>query len=113
MLQACQGNKLMKGQEVDVPDVVPTNRCRRVEIIPDEADFLLMLSTCPGYVSVRNIMHGSHFVQQLIATIKQHSGCSIMEIATTVCNRVSQKDFGGYHQVPCLRSTLRKSVILN
>ncbi len=103
----------MKGQVVDVPDVVPANRSRRLEIIPDEADFLLMMSTCPGYVAVRNIINGSHFIRELIATIRQQPGCSIMDIATTVCNKVSQMDFGGYHQVPCLRSTLRKKMVLH
>ncbi|XP_046572041.1 caspase-3-like [Haliotis rubra] len=110
-IQACQGDKFMKGLETDVPDVVP--RPRRVEIIPDEADFLLMMSTCPGYVALRNIVEGSHFMQELIATIKGSSGWTMMEIAIKVCNRVSRKDFNGYKQVPCLRSTLRKAVILH
>ncbi|XP_071108634.1 caspase-3-like [Haliotis cracherodii] len=110
-IQACQGDKFMKGLETDVPDVVP--RPRRVEIIPDEADFLLMLSTCPGYVALRNIVEGSHFMQELISTIKGSSGWTMMEIAIKVCNRVSRKDFNGHKQVPCLRSTLRKSVILH
>ncbi|XP_067649315.1 caspase-3-like [Haliotis asinina] len=109
-IQACQGDKFMMGLETDVPDVVP--RPRRVEIIPDEADFLLLMSTCPGYVALRNIVEGSHFMQELISTIRGSAGWNMMEIATKVCNRVSRKDFNGYKQVPCLRSTLRKAVIL-
>ena len=44
-----------------------------VETVPDEADFLLAMSTVPGHVSFRSKSDGSWFITSLVRVLEQHA----------------------------------------
>lgn len=75
-IQACQGNNYQKA----VPDkagleqqhdVLEEDSSSRRKYIPDEADFLLGMATVKNYVSYREPMHGTWYIQSLCRSLKE------------------------------------------
>ncbi|XP_029309544.1 caspase-8-like isoform X2 [Cottoperca gobio] len=116
LIQACQGSKkqlgvLSKGLQAD--DADPSS------FLPEEADFLIAMATVEDCISIRHKIHGSWFVQSVCQQLKE--GCPWSKDITTllykVNNEVSQKE-GGFQpgavkQMPEVRLTLRKSLVLS
>lgn len=121
LIQACQGEKDAKndvyhgGVEEDLEDDAGPSL-----YFPEEADVLVAVATVEGYLSYRNTVKGSWFIQSLCQQLKE--GCSrsddIHSILQRVNNEVGQKEGfipipGRKKQMPEIRYTLRKKLILS
>ncbi|XP_062336943.1 caspase-8-like [Osmerus eperlanus] len=128
ILQACQGSKVQSGVQVDSAekeeemetDTVPGSTSQQPYYIPEEADFLKAFSTVETYVSFRDGVEGSWFIQSLCKQLE--IGCTrgddILTIFTRVNNEVSLKEAakaepGKKKQMSELKSTLRKTLIFH
>ncbi|XP_017547818.1 caspase-8 isoform X1 [Pygocentrus nattereri] len=84
------------------------------ESIPSGADFLLAMSTVPNFVSYREKMSGTWFIQSLCKNLQQlvPRGVDLLSILTQVNNDVSSKTdkTGQKKQIPQPEFTLRKRV---
>lgn len=118
-IQACQGNNYHKA----VPDkagleqqhdVLEEDSSSRRKYIPDEADFLLGMATVKNYVSYREPMHGTWYIQSLCRSLKERCprGDDILSILTGVNYDVSEKDDWNNRakQMPQPTFTLRKKL---
>ncbi|XP_056313606.1 caspase-22 [Danio aesculapii] len=100
-IQACRGEKIQS--KVMVADCLGGSRTQkpgRVSVsIPKDSDFLIARSTVEGYVSIRDEIRGSWFIQSLCENLKEGSkrGHDILSILTKVNNDVSLKE--GYLEV--------------
>lgn len=115
-IQACRGNKLDEGVEIDssagvVSPVVPRKS-------PTMADFLIVNSTVPGYASIRHTGNGSWFIQTLVDVLNKNSqGMDLLHMMTLVNQKVasmisasSSLSLDQKKQMPCVTSTLTKNV---
>lgn len=115
-IQACRGNKLDEGVEIDssggvVSTVVPQKS-------PTMADFLIVYSTVSGYASIRHPGNGSWFIQTLVDVLNQNSQrMDLLSMMTLVNDTVANKISASYlsfmdqkKQMPCVTSTLTKNV---
>ncbi|XP_029380728.1 caspase-8-like [Echeneis naucrates] len=109
-IQACQGNKTHRG--VSLKDLEAD--CSGSSI-PEEADVLVTTATIEDYVSFRHPKYGSWFVQSLCEQLEE--GCpkkeEIQSILLRVNNQVSQKEASERKQMPEVRHTLRKKLVLS
>uniref|UniRef100_A0A3B3TID4 Caspase family p20 domain-containing protein n=1 Tax=Poecilia latipinna TaxID=48699 RepID=A0A3B3TID4_9TELE len=68
LIQACQGDKIQRGVlQKDAEEDSLTS-------IPEEADFLVAVSTVEDHVSFRDKTNGSWFIQSVCEQLKLHSG---------------------------------------
>ncbi|KAG9464343.1 hypothetical protein GDO78_020089 [Eleutherodactylus coqui] len=82
--------------------------------IPTEADFLYHYATFPGHVAYRT-RDGSWFVKSLCDLLKEYwNEKDLLQILTLVNNKVATKyeTRKEEKQMPCVVSTLRKSLYL-
>ncbi|XP_014853085.1 PREDICTED: caspase-8-like isoform X2 [Poecilia mexicana] len=113
LIQACQGDKIQRGVlQKDVEEDSLTS-------IPEEADFLVAVSTVEDHVSFRHPIDGSWFIQSVCEQLRLHcpSGEDITSILLRVNNMVGQKEgsicVGLKKQAPEVKFTLRKKLILS
>ncbi|XP_040910305.1 caspase-8-like isoform X2 [Toxotes jaculatrix] len=115
LIQACQGTQSQRG--VLAKDLEPDDDSS--PFIPEEADVLVALATVEDHVSFRHKTDGSWFVQSVCQQLKEHCprGEEITAILQRVNNEVSQKEAsktpGAAKQIPEVRFTLRKSLVLS
>ncbi|VDM50072.1 unnamed protein product [Toxocara canis] len=80
---------------------------------PIEADILVSYATTPGYVSWRNSMKGSWFVQSICEVFSKYAkNTDILSMLTMVNKRVAEafeSSSGAYKQIPDHSSRLRRS----
>uniref|UniRef100_G1QAH7 Caspase 10 n=1 Tax=Myotis lucifugus TaxID=59463 RepID=G1QAH7_MYOLU len=112
-IQACQGGEIQSSVSIEADAVNPELvEPPLQESVPVEADFLLGLSTVPGYVSFRHKTEGSWYIQSLYNYLKhlvpRHE--DLLSILTAVNNDVSRRG-GTKKQIPQPYFTLRKKVI--
>ncbi|XP_075464771.1 caspase-8-like isoform X2 [Ascaphus truei] len=116
-IQACQGKETQKAAcvEADANVPRPVERRRYVQTIPDQADFLLGMSTVDGYSSFRHVTKGTWYIQALCENLAKSvpRGEDILSILTKVNQDVSLKEDrdGKKKQMPMPAYTLRKKII--
>ncbi|XP_049628638.1 caspase-3-like [Suncus etruscus] len=115
IIQACRGTTLDSGIQADSgseEDMV----CQK---IPVEADFLYAYSTPPGYLSWRNDMDGTWFIQSLCSMLKLYADkLEFMHILIRVNQKVAKEyesfstdvAFHKKKQIPSIVSMLRKEL---
>ncbi|KAK2888973.1 hypothetical protein Q8A67_014348 [Cirrhinus molitorella] len=121
-IQACQGKEAQKGvlmkdgQENPIEEGIfeEDSHTATSHSVPVDADFLIGIATVESYRSFRHIKDGSIFIQELCNQLE--SGCpkkeDIHSILTKVNNIVSAKILQGCKQMPEVRYTLTKTLIL-
>lgn len=100
-IQACQGDKLDSG--VTMNNHLQTDGESLMSYkIPIHADFLIACSTVPGFVSWRNEITGSCFIQNLCDQLNQQG--KLLDIMTllTIVNRNVAIDFESMSDDPAL-----------
>ncbi|VDK24838.1 unnamed protein product, partial [Anisakis simplex] len=82
-------------------------------VIRDVADILISYATTPGYVSWRNSMKGSWFIQSICEVFsKRAKDTDILAMLTMVNKRVAEafeSTSGAYKQIPDHSSRLRRN----
>ncbi|KAK2162969.1 hypothetical protein LSH36_88g00021 [Paralvinella palmiformis] len=120
IIQACRGDQLDHGVEVQSDSEVPIEE--KVYRIPVEADFVYAYSTVAGYYSWRNSTKGSWFIQAMCKMLKQHAyNMNFVQILTRVNYEVayefesnaSKESMNKKKQVPSIVSMLTKDLIFN
>uniref|UniRef100_A0A8C5KQI9 Caspase-8 n=1 Tax=Jaculus jaculus TaxID=51337 RepID=A0A8C5KQI9_JACJA len=118
-IQACQGDSFQKAipVETDLEQKdfsLEADSSSPKRYIPDEADFLLGMATVNRYVSYREPMRGSWYIQSLCQNLRERcpQGDDVLTILTEVNYEVSSKDdiknMG--KQMPQPTFTLRKKL---
>uniref|UniRef100_A0A3Q3WWQ6 Caspase-8 n=1 Tax=Mola mola TaxID=94237 RepID=A0A3Q3WWQ6_MOLML len=115
LFQACRGREEQQGV---LQKYLQTDDHHSLSI-PEEADFLVVMSTVEDYVSFRHPIDGSWFIQSLCQQLKE--GCprgdDMMTILQRMNDEVSQKEAssqpGRRKQMPEVRFTLRKGLFLS
>ncbi|KAK2501107.1 hypothetical protein MC885_009432 [Smutsia gigantea] len=118
-IQACQGDNFQRGIVVETDskqkeDYLEMDSSFQKRYIPDEADFLLGMATVNNYVSYRNPVEGTWYIQSLCQSLRERCprGEDILAILTKVNFEVSNKDdrknMG--KQMPQPTFTLRKKL---
>ncbi|CAH1646182.1 unnamed protein product [Spodoptera littoralis] len=120
MFQACQGEEYDNG--ITLQRKIETDGWYEPHKIPSHPDFLLVLSTVPGYFAWRNSDHGSWFIQALYEelTYTAEDPIDILTLLTFVCQKVAlnfesntSEDASNYKkQVPCFSSMLTRRLVL-
>ncbi|KAK3543695.1 hypothetical protein QTP70_027134 [Hemibagrus guttatus] len=123
-IQACQGHKeqepafLQSDGFKDTLDKETGFFCDAEvprEAIPVGADYLVAMATVPGFVSFREKVRGTWFIQSLCEKLKQlvPSGIDLLSILTEVNKDVSRKadKSGTRKQMPQPEFTLTKRVV--
>ncbi|KAG8432688.1 hypothetical protein GDO86_017073 [Hymenochirus boettgeri] len=114
-IQACQGNQPQPASNIESDAKVPEETKPYVENIPQDADFLLGMSTVDGYASYRDRNKGSWYIQalckNLVEMVPRHE--DILSILTKVNKDVSKMEHseGRKKQMPQPSYTLRKKLI--
>uniref|UniRef100_A0A3B4B880 Caspase-8 n=1 Tax=Periophthalmus magnuspinnatus TaxID=409849 RepID=A0A3B4B880_9GOBI len=124
-IQACQGSSYQKGslpfapkkEDITEPKTLEADAGPvQGETVPDDADFLLGMSTVPEYRSFRSITTGSIYIQelckQLNTSAKSVEMDDILSILTRVNRNVSKGVYMNYKQMPEPKYTLTKKVVL-
>lgn len=93
--------------------------CTHIESTFVEAhkvDVMMMHSTQPGYVSIRDINQGSWFIQALCTEFHKWkhdpNGKDLMQILQSVIRLVSSHDIYGEKQTPVITSSLTRTFII-
>ncbi|EYC28085.1 hypothetical protein Y032_0008g327 [Ancylostoma ceylanicum] len=128
-IQACRGDRRDTGvtfmDQVDAPRQDPDGpfglfKCIRAPPVvettslrPRESDFLIAYATPPTYVSWRNSLRGSWFVQAICEVFAKHAcDMDILQLLTTVNRRVADcfqtSCSASYKQMPEFHSRLLK-----
>ncbi|XP_043097683.1 caspase 8, apoptosis-related cysteine peptidase, like 1 isoform X2 [Puntigrus tetrazona] len=121
-IQACQGNEAQQG--VWMADGQENTREEGTfeedshtgasHSIPKDADFLIGIATVERYKSFRHTKDGSIFIQELCKHLE--SGCrkkeDILSVLTKVNRIVSSRILQGCKQMPEVRYTLTKTLVL-
>ncbi|CAH0701920.1 unnamed protein product [Spodoptera exigua] len=120
MFQACQGDKYDDG--ITLKRETETDGWYEPHKNPVHPDFLLVLSTVPGYFAWRNRDRGSWFIQALYEelTYTAEDPIDILTLLTYVCQKVAlnfqsetSNDVTNYKkQVPCISSMLTRRLVL-
>uniref|UniRef100_A0A3B4Z144 Caspase-8-like n=1 Tax=Stegastes partitus TaxID=144197 RepID=A0A3B4Z144_9TELE len=114
LIQACQGTGKQRG--------VPHNGLEDDSggrYIPEAADVLVAIATVEDYVSMRHIIDGTWFIQSLCQQLRERCprGEDLITILHHVNNEVGQKEVpkepGAVKQMPEVRFTLRKKLVLS
>lgn len=116
-IQACQGNLEQQAVVIqsDGPSEVCSDAVKLKESIPNDADFLMGMATVPSFVSYRDKINGTWFIQALCKNLVQlvpHEW-DLVSILTKVNADVSEKtDLHGIKkQMPQPAFSLRKKVV--
>ncbi|XP_070774488.1 caspase-3-like [Enoplosus armatus] len=115
LIQACQGGRMQRGvlfEDLQADDSHSLS-------IPVEADVLVAISTVEDYKSIRHRIDGSWFIQSVCQQLRE--GCLRGEDITTILHRVNNEvgqkegssEPGGAKQMPEVRFTLRKTLVLS
>ncbi|XP_071348722.1 caspase-8-like [Trachinotus anak] len=111
LIQACQGGQIQHGvlsKDLEADDSPSP-------FIPEEADVLVAIATVEDHAAFRHTVDGSWFVQSVCQQLKER--CPRGEDITTILHRVnsevSQKEAGAAKQIPEVRFTLRKKLVLS
>ncbi|XP_053740216.1 caspase-8-like [Synchiropus splendidus] len=113
LIQACQGRLMQRG--VLLADLLEDS-CETS--IPEKTDFLVAMATVEDYAALRHRVEGSWFIQTLCQELMAGSqrADDFLSILLRVINGVSRKEgssqVGAVKQVPEVRFTLRKSLVL-
>ncbi|XP_012781187.2 caspase-8 isoform X1 [Ochotona princeps] len=119
-IQACQGDKYQKGVPVAIDSeqqeaYLEMDSLSPKRYVPDEADFLLGMATVNNYVSYRNLLEGTWYIQSLCKSLEERCplGEDILTILTKVNYQVSIKDAGEKKekQMPQPTFTLTKKLL--
>ncbi|XP_050966854.1 caspase-8 [Labeo rohita] len=117
LIQACRGPKIQSKVRVaeDVLGGQPGEKSENVfYTISQSSDFLIALSTVEEYLSIRDEIKGSWFIQCLCKYLKEGSerGLDILKILTEVNDDVSRMEVEGknYKMTPAIYFTLRKTL---
>ncbi|NWV10643.1 CASPA protein, partial [Ptilonorhynchus violaceus] len=117
-IQACQGTDIQRPVYVDaqIPVVPSTQQSFSLsESIPEEADFLLGMSTVDGCVSIRHPEKGTWYIQSLCSKLQLlvPRGEDILSILTEVNADVARRvsPSGTMKQMPQPAYTFRKKFI--
>ncbi|XP_077283548.1 caspase-1-like [Arctopsyche grandis] len=133
-IQACQGTQQDEGlrlvkiakteqnQSMNA-DVQDSTSCAELELnetstyeLFNIADFLLVFSTIPNYVSWRSKTFGAWFIQALIEKIEMHGNDADLLLLLTLVNQKVSVDFETYEnkrkQVLRIHSTLTRLLVL-
>ncbi|XP_040840372.1 caspase-8-like isoform X1 [Ochotona curzoniae] len=119
-IQACQGDKYHKGVPVETDSeqqeaYLEMDSLSPKRYVPDEADFLLGMATVNNYVSFRNLLEGTWYIQSLCKSLEERCplGEDILTILTKVNYQVSKKDAGEKKekQMPQPTFTLTKKLL--
>ncbi|NXU86834.1 CASPA protein, partial [Xiphorhynchus elegans] len=117
-IQACQGTKRQHPVSVEADARVPESSSTQQSIslcesIPEDADFLLGLSTVDGCVSFRDTQQGGWYIQALCRNLQLlvPRGEDILSILAEVNDDVASRDNNGAKQMPQPAYTLRGKVI--
>ncbi|KAI1901285.1 hypothetical protein AGOR_G00032740 [Albula goreensis] len=117
-IQACQGFKVQRPVHIAPDNMnITADAIAPRDSIPEGADFLLAMSTVPKYVSFRDLIEGTWFIQSLCQNLLEMvpRGKNLLDILTEVNNDVSRMSMtdesGTWKQMPQPQYTLRKSVV--
>ncbi|NXM71561.1 CASPA protein, partial [Serilophus lunatus] len=115
-IQACQGGKVQCPVYIDGPESSSMQKDVSLsESIPEDADFLLGMSTVDGYASIRHPLQGSWYIQSLCEKLQLlvPRGEDILSILTEVNKDVARRvaNKGTVKQMPQPAYTLRKKFI--
>lgn len=91
IIQACQGGNLTKGVELEKKyDADCDESNDNCYWIPNDADFLLIYATPPGFSSWRNPVSGSWFIESFCAELKENgTKMELLKLMTRVLRRVA------------------------
>nr|XP_019960946.1 PREDICTED: caspase-8-like [Paralichthys olivaceus] len=115
LIQACQGKQIQLGvlsKDLEADDSTSP-------FIPEGADVLVAIATVEECVSFRHPIDGSWFIQSVCQQLKE--GCPRHDDINTILNRVNNevsqkegcKQCGAAKQMPEVRFTLRKTLVLS
>ncbi|ESO92196.1 hypothetical protein LOTGIDRAFT_121371, partial [Lottia gigantea] len=112
-IDACQGHERQQGESFGKASPVDPV----VEVIPNEADFLMAYATVPGFVSYLDNRTGSFFIQTLCKALEEYAErLDILHILTMVNSAVGEFnitiDDSKCKQSPGPLFTLRKLLFL-
>lgn len=118
-IQACQGINEQSAVYIESDSPAYSFLCSDAvttkDGIPSSADFLLGMATVPSFVSFRDKIRGTWFIQSLCQNLAQMvpRECDLMSILTKVNADVSQKsdESGQRKQMPQPAFSLRKKVV--
>uniref|UniRef100_A0A3Q0SM66 Caspase-8 n=1 Tax=Amphilophus citrinellus TaxID=61819 RepID=A0A3Q0SM66_AMPCI len=118
-IQACQGINEQNAVYIESDSPAYSFLCSDAvatkDGIPSSADFLLGMATVPSFVSFRDKIRGTWFIQSLCQNLVQMvpRECDLMSILTKVNADVSQKsdESGRRKQMPQPAFSLRKKVV--
>ncbi|XP_034488717.1 caspase-like [Drosophila innubila] len=116
-VQACQGKQMDDGCKIQTD-----GDSQMGYKIPLHADFLIAYSTIPGFLSWRNPLNGSWFIQSLCLELETNGKrLDLMTLLTFVCRRVAF-DFESHtndprkdqkKQIPCITTMLTRIVLFS
>ncbi|XP_076317972.1 caspase-3-like [Tachypleus tridentatus] len=121
-IQACRGTKVDNGVKLKKGYDMPDHSNHSMLTNPD---FLLAISTVPGYFSFRNTVDGSHFITNLCATIDKSlrnndEELELMNILRQLNRKMAydfqsnvpnHKKWSGKKQMSCFITTLTKQLV--
>ncbi|XP_030614183.1 caspase-8 [Archocentrus centrarchus] len=118
-IQACQGINEQNAVYIESDSPAYSFLCSDAvatkDGIPSSADFLLGMATVPSFVSFRDKIRGTWFIQSLCQNLVQMvpRECDLMSVLTKVNADVSQKsdESGRRKQMPQPAFSLRKKVV--
>ncbi|KAG2458818.1 CASP8 protein, partial [Polypterus senegalus] len=117
-IQACQGSRKQHGVSLEVDGCTledEDDASIPKDIIPEDSDFLIGMSTMDGFVSFRHRTNGTWYIQALCKSLQAlvPRGAHMLDILTKVNNDVSQQTdkTGRRWQIPQPVFSLRKLVI--
>ncbi|XP_072310276.1 caspase-7-like [Eucyclogobius newberryi] len=113
-VQACRGDRLDDGVEVDSVDSVEESFSLDLSVPIDTA---VMYATAPGYAAFMHPL-GSVFLQTLCRLLEEdgNRNLEITRLMTRLCHRVAYtfqakgRDFAGKKEMPCLLSRMTREV---
>uniref|UniRef100_A0A8C4S8N9 Caspase-8 n=1 Tax=Erpetoichthys calabaricus TaxID=27687 RepID=A0A8C4S8N9_ERPCA len=111
-IQACQGSRKQHGVSLEVDSCTledEDDASIPKDIIPEDSDFLIGMSTMDGFVSFRHRTNGTWYIQALCRSLGAH----LLDILTKVNNDVSRHTdkTGRRWQIPQPVFSLRKLVV--
>ena len=112
-IQNCRGIKKDSGTPKPLGNTVADNDGLSVTV-PTEADILVAYSSVDGYEAYRHDEEGSWFITDLTKVLKKHvHSKQLTDMLAIVNDLVANRKFkpGGWKQMPCFTSTLRKAVV--
>jgi len=106
LVQSCRGSKTNEGARVQ-----PDGDSKSYKL-PNFSDVVIAYSTIPGYLSWRDSMKGSWFMQGVCQALDEEKYSEdLLSILTEVCRKVSINfENGAAMQTPCISSMLTRKL---